>query len=478
MSEQNTAGRDPVNKTRMTYLEFLDGSPMTKYLWLLVCGMSLAQMLDGMDFMSTSFALPGLIREFHLNPAQAGGIPSMSNLGLMLGTIFITALCDRIGRKVMFQWVVLIYCFGTLISALAPNMYVLLTGRFLAGCGLGAEWPIVFVILAEFSPTKLRHKFIPLGSIFFSAGWFIAALFSLLLIPHFGWRAIYWVGVLPALMVVYLRFGMPESPRLLLAKGKVQEAGVVIHDLARRAGRENIDLVPPPMEKGQGVLSYGRQFSALRVVWAPVLVLTLVSFCQKFQTFGMNAWLPTVFMRQGFRLTTSFWFTLIIMSVTPFGQIFATWLQNALKRNWALFVLATGGTIFFLIFGMSFQYKWPVVVMVGSQTLEMLFSQAVVPIVATLATEVTPTPARTLSMAFVYGIGALGGALGPLLLGFALKAGMGISEIIYLFALPIFVVALALLFVIRVDSRRRSLESISQEYRQRMDKATPAQAGR
>ncbi len=64
------------------------------------------------------------------------------------------------------------------------------------------------------------------------------------------------------------------------------------------------------------------------------------------------------------------------------------------------------------------------------------------------------------------------------MLGFALKAGMGISEIIYLFALPIFVVALALLLVIRVDSRRRSLESISQEYRQKIDKATPAQAGR
>ena len=57
------------------------------------------------------------------------------------------------------------------------------------------------------------------------------------------------------------------------------------------------------------------------------------------------------------------------------------WVQNVLKRNWALFALATGGTIFFLIFGMSFQYNWPVVVLVGSQTLEMLFSQAVVPIV-------------------------------------------------------------------------------------------------
>ena len=68
MSEQDAGMRAPVGKTRMNYLEFLDGSPMTKYLWLLVCGMSLAQMLDDMDFMSTSFALPGLIREFPPEP--------------------------------------------------------------------------------------------------------------------------------------------------------------------------------------------------------------------------------------------------------------------------------------------------------------------------------------------------------------------------------------------------------------------------
>src|ERR1035437_4673313 len=137
----------------MTYLEFLDESPMTKWLWLLVCGMCLAQLLDGLDFQATSFALPGIIREFHLNPAQAGGVASTSNLGVMVGTIFSPMLCSRIGRKVIFQWVLLTYAVGTLISSVAPNMQILLIARFVAGLGIGSQFPIVASILAEFSPT-------------------------------------------------------------------------------------------------------------------------------------------------------------------------------------------------------------------------------------------------------------------------------------------------------------------------------------
>ena len=159
-------------------------------------------------------------------------------------------------------------------------------------------------ILAEFSPKKLRHRFIPLGSIFSSVGWFFAAMFSLLLIPHFGWRAIYWVGVLPALVAVYLRYGMPESVRFLLAKGRDKEAGVVVHDLARRAGRGISNWY----------LLHGKRASRAKL-WSTVCDYVLFGphggtypllFFSKFQTFGMNAWLPTVFMRQGYRLTTSF----------------------------------------------------------------------------------------------------------------------------------------------------------------------------
>ena len=91
--------------------------------------------------------------------------------------------------------------------------------------GLGAQLPIVFAILAEFAPLRLRHIFIPMGPLFWAVGWIVAALLSIWLIPIWGWRSIYWVGVIPAAMTFFVRFAMPESVRYLLSKGKVEEAG-------------------------------------------------------------------------------------------------------------------------------------------------------------------------------------------------------------------------------------------------------------
>lgn len=463
MNEQTTEARAPMNKSRMTYTEFLDNSPMSKFLWLLVTGMSLAQLLDGLDFQATAFALPGIMREFRLNPAQAGGISSVGNIGLALGAIFFPLLCDRIGRKVIFQWVILTYAFGTLISAMAPTMNVLLIGRFIAGTGLGAQLPIVFAILAEYSPVKLRHILVPLGPIFFAVGWIVAALLSILLIPHFGWRAIYWVGVAPALLTVYVRYGMPESVRFLLSRGKVDEAGAVVRSLAKKAGMEHLELVPPPMVKSQVKMSFGQQIATLSTVWGAMAMLSFFYFCSFIQTFGVNAWLPAIFVRQGFRLTTSFWYTFMIMVVTPFSHIIAMWLQNVLSRKWALFLMTTGGTIFFILFGLAFQYKWPVPVLVGSQILQTLSAQGVIAILFTLTSELFPGSVRTLGIGIVNGVGRIGAVLGPFLLGLAFNSGMKISQVIYMFAVPLFVAAVMTLFVIKVDTRERSLESIGQD---------------
>ncbi|MGA3128474.1 MAG: MFS transporter [Candidatus Korobacteraceae bacterium] len=463
MSIQNIDRCGSINKARMTYTEFLDNSPMTKFLWLLVGGMSLAQLLDGLDFQATAFALPGIIREFRLNPAQAGGIASMGNIGLAIGSIAFPLLCDRIGRKLIFQWVILTYAAGTLISAMASSVNVLLCGRFIAGLGLGAQLPIVFAILAEYSPLKWRHILVPLAPIFWALGWIAAALLSILLIPHFGWRAIYWVGVLPALLTVYVRYGMPESVRFLLARGKVQEAGAIVHDMAKKAGMGEVELVPPPTVKNQVKVTFKQQFATLGMVWGLMLMLSFFYFCSFIQTFGVTAWLPTIFVRQGFRLTTSFWYTLMIMAVTPFSHIIAMWLQNVLNRKWALFLMTTGGTIFFILFGLSFQYKWPVPVLVGSQILQTLSAQGVIAILFTLTSELFPNSVRTLGIGIVSGVGRFGAILGPLLMGIALKSGMKISQVIYVFAIPLFVAAVMTLFVIKVDTRERSLESIGED---------------
>ena len=446
-------------KLRMTYTEFLDKSPMTGFLWLLIIGMCLAQLLDGMDFMATTFALPGIFREFRINPVQAGGLLSSANFGLALGAIFFPLLCDIAGRKTMFQWVVLFYAGGTLVSAMAPNYNILMISRFIAGIGLGAQLPIVFSILAEFAPTRLRHIFIPLGPLFFAVGLIVAALLSIWLIPIFGWRAIYYVGVAPVILIIFIRGYMPESIRFLLSKGRHEEAGRIANDLARKANMD-VELVPPPMAKAQLKMSYGQQIGQLKLVWGATLILSAFYFCFFLQTWGINAWLPAIFVREGYALVRSFSYTLIILIAAPISSWFAMWLQRRINRKWALFLLTAVSAVFSFLFGLAFQHHLSPFYVVGAQFLQMLFGQGVVAILFTLSGELFPTSVRTLGIGIVNGVGRFGMVLGPTALGLLMKFGTPTSHIIYLFAIPMVVAALIALFVIRVDTRQQSLEQI------------------
>ncbi len=447
------------SKLRMTYTEFLDKSPMTGFLWLLISGMCLAQLLDGMDFMATTFALPGIFREFRIGPVQAGALLSSANFGLAIGAIFFPVLCDFAGRKVIFQWVVLFYAGGTLISALAPNYNVLAISRFIAGIGLGAQLPIVFSILAEFAPTRLRHIFIPLGPLFFAVGLIVAALLSIWLIPIFGWRAIYYVGVAPVVLIIFIRAYMPESIRYLLSKGRVEEAGRIANDLARRANMD-VELVPPPSAIGQTKMSYAQQLGQLKLVWGTTAILSIFYFCFFMQTWGINAWLPAIFVREGYPLVKSFSYTLIILIAAPISSWGAMYLQRRINRKWALFWLTAISAGFSFLFGLAFQHHLSPLYVVGAQFLQMLFGQGVVAILFTLSGELFPTSVRTLGIGIVNGVGRFGMVFGPTALGLLMKFGTPTSHIIYYFAVPMVFAALIALFVIRVDTRQQSLEQI------------------
>jgi putative MFS transporter len=473
MSEASSSSSALGNKVRMTYTEFLDKSPMTPSLWLLLVGLCLAQLLDGMDFMVTSFALPGIIKEFKINPAMAGAIPSIGNIGLALGAIFFPLLADRVGRKPIFQWVLLTFAFGSFLSAIAPSYKFMLVARFITGVGLGAEIPIVFAVLAEYAPSRLRHVLIPLAPIFFAVGWIVAALLSIWIIPAFGWRGIFWVGIVPALLISYIRRYVPESVRFLLSRGKVEEAGRIMQEMARTAGMGNVELVVPTLAKNQTALSFGEQLGLLRPVLGATLVLVLFYFCSFIQTFAINAWLPTIFVRQGFLLAKSFNYTLIIFMVVPVSQCLAIWLMPRMRRKTALLLMTTLATIFFFLFGLSLEHRWSVPVMVGSQVLQTLWSQGIVSILFTLSSEIFPTPVRSLGLGLVSGVGRFGAVVGPFILGVSLHWGARISQVIYVFATPLFIAAILAFLVIRVDTRDKGLEEIGSGAGQ----AKPAHAG-
>jgi MFS transporter, putative metabolite:H+ symporter len=447
----------------VTYTDFLDNSRMTRFLWLLLLGVGLAQILDGIDFQSTSFALPLIAKEFRLSPTETGAIGSLTNIGLLFGALIFSVLSDRFGRKTIFQWVLFTYAFGTFLSAVAWNYESLLVARVIAGLGIGAEFPVAFALLAEYSPKRLRHILVPLGPLFYAVGWFCCALLSTWVIPAFGWRAIYWLGVSPALLIIYVRQFLPESVRFLLSRGRVEEAGKIVKELARQAGVTDVDLVPPVPARIEEKPSTRVQLSSLRLVLPSIIAVGFFYFANNIQNVGFSTWLPSIFMQQGFTLIRSFKFTTIILAVTPIGQIFAIWLQDKMPRKWAMLLLAALSSAFFLVFGLSFEYKMPIAITVGANVGYQFFSQGIIVILYTLGTELFPTSVRSLGMGIVTATGRVGSILGPFVLGVLMTLGTAIHQIIYYFALPLMLAAILTVFLIRVDPRQKTLEQINQE---------------
>lgn len=444
---------------RLTYTEFLDRAPMSRFHWLLVAGVAVAQVLDGFDYQSTSFALPSLTHEFHLNPAAAGAVGSATNIGLLVGALLFSVLSDRVGRRPIFVTVLATYALGTFLSAVAPSYPALLAARVVAGLGIGAEFPIAFALLAEYSPARLRHVLIPLGPCCYGAGFVLAGLLSAALIPALGWRSVYWVGIAPALLVLYVRRYIPESIRFLVARRRLAEAARVAEHVLTATRTRDVELVPPEAQPAVG-LGLGRRMSLLRASAAAVVALSLLYFCYYIQSFAILTWLPTIFVRQGFTLVRSFDYTVIILVATPLSMLLAAWLQDRIDRRYALLLLTVLGGAFFLAFGLSFEFRLPLAVTVGSQFLQGLFGSGVVAILYTLGTELFTTDVRSLGMGVVTAVGRLGAIAGPSVLGILLTFGTAIHQIIYWFTLPLLVAALLALVLIRVDPRQKTLERV------------------
>lgn len=445
----------------VTYTEFLDNSPMTGFLWLVLFGCVGAQVLDGFDFEATSFALPLVLQEFKITPTQAGAIGSVTNMGLLLGALVFGPLSDRFGRKPLFQWALATYSLGTFLSAVAPSYSILLGARFIAGLGIAAEFPVAFALLAEYAPKRLRHIFVGGGSIGYSFGWLVCALVATVMVPTSGWRSLFWVGVTPAFMILFVRRYIPELVRFLLQRGRVEEAGTITRKLADDAGFKHLVLVPPKLVSVEANSTISSQFRAMRPYALAMFLIALFHLANNIQVVGFGTWLPSIFVRQGFTLTKSFTFTLIILTVTPVGQVLGIWLQDRMPRQRALLLLSAVSALCFFGFGLSFEYKLPIAVIVGFNVGYQFFSGGVAPITSTLSSEVLPTKIRSFGYGLLSAVSRIGSISGPLILGIFLTLGTSIHEIIYFFATPLILAAIILVIFLRVDPRNKGLEEIT-----------------
>lgn len=191
--------------------------------------------LDAMDFVLYLLAIPALRAEFGLDARQAGLLATVALLSSAVGGVVFGRLADRIGRTRALSLTVLVFSFASLGSATAQSAAQLVVWRTLLGLGLGGEWSAGAVLVAESVPAAHRGKAIGLMQSGWAIGYLLATLAAALILPAFGWRALFAFGVAPALLVVWIRRRLeePAVARSVLAASATREASVSAWALAR-----------------------------------------------------------------------------------------------------------------------------------------------------------------------------------------------------------------------------------------------------
>jgi putative MFS transporter len=420
----------------------------------------LGVLFDAADFALFGAALPPISREFGLGPAQAGFLATVGLIGAFVGALFWGTISDYIGRRVAFQATVGIFAVFTGLIAMSWNVISLSAFRFMSNFGLGGEVPVTSTLGSEFSPGRLRGSMTSGIMSAFPVGLAVAALMSLLIIPNFGWRTLFAVGVIPALLLLFARQYMPESVRFLLSKGRVSEAEATVakieyQALGRNLTAEEIAAIPklPLEELVETKVTVAELLSPPR--FRRTVLLWIVSFGFLWSSNGILFMLPTILQQRGIPLTQAITFMLIQAIAAFFGYAACGFLVDRYGRRIVLFLYFFIGAFFHLWFAeASGMWLYFAAAAIG------WINPGVYGATSVYVAELHPTRLRATAVGWFFGIGRIGSFLAPTVVGLMLANGLG-HYVLHTFALSFLIAAIAL-WLVGVETKGRALEEINQ----------------
>ncbi|MDH3420866.1 MAG: MFS transporter, partial [Gammaproteobacteria bacterium] len=193
-----------------------------------------ATFFDAFDALSLAFALPVLVMLWDIAPAQIGVLISASYVGQLIGALVFSSLAEKHGRIRGATAAVTIMSIMSLGCVFAGNFQMLLLLRFLQGIGIGGHMPVAAAYISELSRARGRGRFFLLYEMIFPIGLMVTGQIGRLVVPSLGWQAMFLIGAVPGLIVAYLISKLPESPRWLINRGRLDEAERIIEVMEAR----------------------------------------------------------------------------------------------------------------------------------------------------------------------------------------------------------------------------------------------------
>jgi MFS family permease len=356
---------------------------------------------------------PILIKEWGITPATMGAVTTISHWIGLIGTFAFPVLADLYGRKPVLIWSILGYSILTGLTGFSTGWVTLLIFSSLTRIALAGENPVGMLLVTETAPKKWRAT--ALGGLVggYPLGYFLCTMAALVIVPMWGWRALYFLGIIPALLVLWVRIGINESPRY----------EHVTTQMVRQGLRKQLDILSP-------FRSYPRES----------IIATLIYFLYLFTWIGWSAWMPFYLATErklGFPTMATY------LSVWMFCAIFAYWicgwLCDVFGRRYVIPVFAVPAAILLVVMG--YCYSPMSLFWVGLATNFLITGSFGTGLGYTA--EIFPTQIRGTAVGATFTIGLGVASIAPMIMGwiatkYSVAAGLPLLALSFLLLGPLF----------------------------------------
>ncbi|SEI73849.1 MFS transporter, AAHS family, benzoate transport protein [Azotobacter beijerinckii] len=417
----------------------IDEARFNRFHWRVLFWCALIIIFDGYDLVIYGVVLPVLMQQWGLTPLQAGAMGSYALFGMMFGALFFGPLSDRIGRKKAITLCIILFSGFTVLNGFARNPTEFGICRFLAGLGIGGVMPNVVALMNEYAPKKIRSTLVAIMFSGYSVGGMLSAGLGMLLIPRFGWEAVFFVAGIPLLLLPLIMFFLPESVGFMIRQGRTAEAVRILKRVEpafQVQPDDEIELQMPAIKAtGAPVLQLFREGRALRT-----LSLWVAFFCCLLMVYALSSWLPKMMASAGYGLGSSLSFLLVLNFGAIFGAIGGGWLGDRLNLPRVL-------VVFFAIAALSIGllgFKTPTPVLYGLIALAGATTIGSQILLYACTAQFYGLAIRSTGLGWASGIGRNGAIVGPLLGGALVGMSLPLQVSFVVFAVPGLVAAIAM----------------------------------
>lgn len=393
--------------------------PFTAYQRKLALILASCFAMDAVDIAMLSFLLAPISNDLGLTPIGAGIAASAVFAGVGVGAAIAGFLCDRYGRRRMLVYTMYLWGFASLLTAFAWDLWSFAALRFITGIGLGAELPAAFALIAECMPATRRAKITGWMQIGASTA---TTLFNLLALgavwfvgEAFGWRAMFVVMFLAALLAIYVRRHVPESPRWYEASGRHAEAEVAMRAFERQVEMAMKQPLPPVQPSTQqqppprvrsgfwDLFSHGYAKRTL-FVWTLWLVVMMGYF-------GITTWVGKLLVDRGMSVSDS----IVVGVLISLAGIPAAWLTGNMMERAGRKIVIIGVLLFVSVaafaYGSATAFIW--IVLTGAMM--RFFMVALATTLYVYTPELFPTHVRATGLGTASAMGRISAVAGPLI---------------------------------------------------------------